>query len=148
MTLMMLQHILTWYSLFFLIKPFSFLWWVGVVRGLWCGEDRKIFLSPPPNTSNIFLGGVGGVFYLYLSISLSSFYPFLSLLSLTFFFWFLMFSLCLLYSQFSLSLLFVPLLPKGWGMPPRGEDAVLNGGVEVMIITEFLRPGKSTCTRS
>ena len=124
---MMLQHILTWYSLFFLIKPFSFWWWVGVVRGLWCVGGTGRYSSPLLLTPLTLSLGEGKVFYLYLSLSLSSFYPFLSALS-TFFFWFLMFSLSLLYSQSYLYLLFVPLLPKGWGMAPREEDAVINGG--------------------
>ena len=47
-----------------------------------------------------------------------------------------------------LSLLFPPLLTKGWVMAPRGEVDMNKGGGKGMRIPDFLSPGRGTSTRS
>ena len=64
-----------------------------------------------------------------------------------FFFW-VFYGISLSYPHTLLSISFVPLLAKGWGMAPRGDRCCGQGRGKGMRIPEFLSPGGGTGTRS
>ena len=119
----MLQHILTWYYLFFPQKTFSCFWGVGVVQRCWeRGERNTIPPPPPPPTTchNFLAADWGGS--LFLSLILSFYFSLYFALSFSLFLYiflflnptlspYIYFSLFLSLSLFSISLPIYSLYP-------------------------------------